>query len=418
MPKQIVILGALDSKGLEHAYLRDQIAAQGLDPFVVDFGVLGAPTFAPDISSAEVAAAAGADLAQLRATNDRGAALAAMARGAAATLLRLHAEGRVDGVVGMGGGGGSSVIATAMRALPLAVPKLLVSTMASGDTQPYVGTSNIAMMPAIVDVAGLNRISRQIISQAAGAIVGMARIEPPAVGGERPLVAASMFGNTTACVDRCRAAIEAAGYEVLVFHATGAGGRTMEALVREGFISGVLDITTTEWADELAGGVLSAGPTRLEAAGAAGVPQLVVPGCIDMVNFGPQASVPERYADRQLYAWNSTVTLMRTTVGENAELGRIFAEKLNAARGLVHVLIPLRGYSILDSPGERFWEPEADAAFVGALRADLRADIPIEELDLNINDSAFAERAVTIMLELLRESGRQGDRERGRQGEC
>jgi uncharacterized protein (UPF0261 family) len=302
----------------------------------------------------------------------------------------------------MGGGGGSSVIATAMRALPLAVPKLLVSTMASGDTQPYVGTSNIAMLPAVVDVAGLNRISRQIIAHAAGAIVGMARAGQPAATADRPLVAASMFGNTTACVDRCRAAIEAAGYEVLVFHATGTGGRTMEALVREGFISGVLDITTTEWADELAGGALSAGPARLEAAGAVGVPQLVVPGCIDMVNFGPQASVPARYAARQLYAWNPTVTLMRTTPEENAELGRIFAEKLNAACGPTHVLIPLGGYSILDSPGERFWNPEADAAFVQALRADLRADIPVEELDLNINDPLFAERAVAVMLDLLR----------------
>jgi uncharacterized protein (UPF0261 family) len=401
MSKQIIILGALDSKGAEYAYLREQITAQGFETLVIDFGVLGEPGFAPDIGSAEVATAAGSDLAQLRAANDRGAALATMASGAAAVVRRLHAEGWVGGVIGMGGGGGSSVIATAMRTLPISVPKLLVSTMASGDTQPYVGTSNIAMLPAIVDVAGLNRISRQVIGQAAGAIAGMARVKAPAASGDRPLIAASMFGNTTACVDRCRAAIEAAGYEVLVFHATGTGGRTMEALVREGFISGVLDITTTEWADELAGGVLSAGPARLEAAGAAGVPQLVVPGCIDMVNFGPQESVPARYADRQLYAWNPSVTLMRTTVEENAELGRIFAEKLNAAHGPVHVLIPLRGYSILDSPGERFWNPQADRAFVDALRADLHAEIPVEMLDLNINDPAFAERAVEVMLELL-----------------
>jgi uncharacterized protein (UPF0261 family) len=401
MSKQIIILGALDSKGAEYAYLREQITAQGFETLVIDFGVLGEPGFAPDIRSAEVATAAGSELAQLRAANDRGAALATMAKGAAAVVRRLHDEGWVGGVIGMGGGGGSSVIATAMRALPISVPKLLVSTMASGDTQPYVGTSNIAMLPAIVDVAGLNRISRQVIGQAAGAIAGMARVKAPAASGDRPLIAASMFGNTTACVDRCRAAIEAAGYEVLVFHATGTGGRTMEALVREGFISGVLDITTTEWADELAGGVLSAGPTRLEAAGAAGVPQLVVPGCIDMVNFGPQESVPDRYADRQLYAWNPSVTLMRTTVEENAELGRIFAKKLNAAHGPVHVLIPLRGYSILDSPGERFWNPQADRAFVDALRADLRAELPVEMLDLNINDPAFAERAVEVMLELL-----------------
>jgi uncharacterized protein (UPF0261 family) len=399
--KSIIILGALDSKGAEHAYLREQIAALGAETLLIDFGVLGEPTVLPDIGSSALATAAGTSLAALRSANDRGAALATMAQGAAAVVQRLHAETPIGGIVGLGGGGGSSVIASAMRALPLAVPKLLVSTMASGDVRPYVGLSNMTMMPAIVDVQGLNRISRQIISQAAGAIVGMARTQVEPVANERPLLAASMFGNTTACVGRCQAALEAAGYEVLVFHATGSGGQTMESLVRDGFFRGVLDITTTEWADELAGGVLSAGPTRLEAAGAAGVPQLVVPGCIDMVNFGPRASVPERYNGRQFYEWNPTVTLMRTTPEENAELGRIFAAKLNAAQGPVHVLIPLKGYSILDSPGERFWNPEADRAFVAALRADLRGNIPLEEIDANINDAVFADRAVELMLGML-----------------
>lgn len=401
MTKPIVIVGALDSKGAEHAFLRDQIAAGGVGALVVDIGVVGEPPFKPDVSSAEVAAAAGVELAALRAANDRGAALAAMARGAAATLLRLHAEGRVGGVVGLGGGGGSSVIAAAMRALPLDVPKLLVSTMASGDVRPYVGTRNVTIMPAVVDVAGLNRVSRQIFSHAAGAIVGMVRAGVVESAADRPLLAASMFGNTTACVDQCRMALDAAGYEVLVFHATGSGGQAMESLVRDGLVAGVLDITTTEWADELAGGVLSAGPERLDAAGAAGVPQVVAPGCIDMVNFGPRATLPERYEGRQVYEWNSAVTLMRTTAEENAQLGRIFARKLNAARGPARVLVPLRGFSILDSPGERFWNPDADAAFVAALRADLRPDIPVEALDANINDAAFAERAVALMLGML-----------------
>jgi uncharacterized protein (UPF0261 family) len=401
MTKRIAIFGALDTKGAEFAFLRDQIQSHGAMTLVVDIGVIGEPSFAPDISAAEVARAAGADLAQLRAEHDRGQAMATMARGAAEIARQLHAEGRIDAAIGMGGGGGGSVIASALRALPLHVPKLLVFTLAAGDMKPYIGIRNVTVMPAIVDVAGLNRVSRQIFSHAAGAIVGMARAAVPAAD-ERPILAASMFGNTTPCVDRARATLEGAGYEVLVFHATGAGGQTMEALIQDGFVRGVLDVTTTEWADEIAGGVLSAGPERLDAAGQAGVPQVVAPGCLDMANFGPRAAMPAQYQDRQLYEWNPTVTLMRTTAEENSRMGRVFAEKLNAARGPVRVLIPLGGFSILDSPGERFWNPEADAAFVAALRADLRPDIPIEELDANINDPQFADRAAAALLEMLR----------------
>jgi uncharacterized protein (UPF0261 family) len=400
MTNRIAIIGALDTKGAEFAYLRDQIHAYGVATIVLDIGVMGEPPFAPDIASAKIARAAGADLAQLRAANDRGGAMAAMARGAAVVVRRLYESGEIQSIVGMGGSGGASVIATAMRALPLAAPKLLVFTLAAGDMKPYLGSRNITVMPSIVDVAGLNRVSRQIFNHAAGAIVGMTQAAvPPA--DDRPILAASMFGNTTPCVDRARAALEAAGYEVLVFHATGTGGETMEALIGDGFVSGVLDITTTEWADELAGGILSAGLARLDAAGQAGVPQVVAPGCLDMVNFGPRATVPQRHQDRQFYEWNPSVTLMRTTAEENAQLGRIFAEKLNAARGPARVLIPLRGFSMLDSPGERFWDPAADAAFVRELRAHLRADMPVEELDLNINDPQFADRASALLLGML-----------------
>jgi uncharacterized protein (UPF0261 family) len=400
MTTRIVIIGALDTKGVEFAFLRDQIQRQGVETLVVNIGVIGEPGFAPDISAAEVARAAGIELAQLREEHDRGQAMATMAGGAAEIARQLHAEGRIDGVIGMGGSGGASVITAAMRALPVSVPKLLVFTLAAGDMKPYVGSRNITVMPSIVDVAGLNRVSRQIFSHAAGAIVGMAHAAVPAVE-DRPLLAASMFGNTTTCVDRARAALEAAGYEVLVFHATGIGGQTMEALIQDGFVSGVLDVTTTEWADEIAGGMLSAGPTRLDAAAQAGVPQVVAPGCLDMANFGPRAGMPAQYQDRQLYEWNPTVTLMRTTADENARMGRIFAEKLNAARGPAKVLIPLRGFSMLDSPGERFWDPEADAAFVAALRADLRPEIGVETMDANINDPQFADRATALLLEML-----------------
>jgi uncharacterized protein (UPF0261 family) len=289
-----------------------------------------------------------------------------------------------------------------MRALPVGVPKVMVSTVASGDTRPFVGTKDITMMYSVVDVAGVNRISRQIIANAAAAIAGMAGVELSAEAADRPLIAASMFGNTTKCVDRCRANMEAHGYEVLVFHATGAGGQTMESLVADGFIAGVFDVTTTEWADELAGGVLSAGPHRLEASARHGVPAVVAPGCLDMVNFWAVETVPERYRERNLYKWNPNVTLMRTTPDENARLGRIIAEKLNASTGPVALLLPLRGLSQLDSEGNPYWWPEADRALFDALKSNLREDIPVHEVDANINDPLFADTAVEVLLGLMK----------------
>ncbi|WP_025745827.1 Tm-1-like ATP-binding domain-containing protein [Kallotenue papyrolyticum] len=401
----VAVVGALDTKAGEYAFLCERLKATGIEPLVINFGVMGTPGVSPAIDAAEVATAGGADLQALRAANDRGAALAAMARGVATLLRRLYEEGRIQGAIGMGGSGGSSVIAAGLQALPVGVPKLLLSTVAAGDTRPYVGARDVVMMPSVVDIAGLNRLSRRIIANAAGALAGMLAVDLPAEQGDRPLIAASMFGNTTPCVDQARAIIEQHGYEVLVFHATGTGGKIMESLIADGFIAGVLDITTTEWADEVCGGVFSAGSSRLESAAARGVPQVVVPGCIDMVNFGPRSTVPERYRDRLFYEWNPTVTLMRTTPEENARMGEIFADKLNRATGPVRVLIPLRGFSMLDSPGERFWDPAADAAFVQALTARLRPDIPVEQHELNINDPAFAERVATALLELLTTAG-------------
>jgi uncharacterized protein (UPF0261 family) len=280
----------------------------------------------------------------------------------------------------------------------------MLSTVAAGDTRPYVGTKDIAMLYSVVDVAGINRLSAAILTNAAGAVVGMAEAEPPRRQGgtEKPLIAASMFGNTTACVDRARKSLEEAGYEVLVFHATGSGGQTMESLIADGFIAGVFDVTTTEWADELAGGVFSAGPTRLEASARRGVPAVVAPGCLDMVNFWAVETVPEKYRDRNLYRWNPNVTLMRTTPEENARLGRIIAEKLNASTGPLAVLLPLKGLSQLDSEGNPYWWPEADRALFDALKAHLRPDIPVRELDANINDPLFADTAVEILLGLMR----------------
>ena len=400
MAKTIALLGALDTKGEEFRFVKELIEARGHKTLVIDIGVIGDPAFPPDVDRDEVARAGGSDIKTLQERKDRGEAMRVMSAGAAVIVRRLYDEGRFDGILSMGGSGGTAVATAGLRALPVGVPKVMVSTVAGGDVSAYVGTRDITMMPSVVDVAGFNRISRQIYANAAGAICGMVETEPPPAE-EKPLIAASMFGNTTPCVDRARKIMEEHGYEVLVFHATGTGGRTMESLIEDGYIAGVLDITTTEWADELCGGVLSAGPTRLEAAAKTGVPQVVVPGCIDMVNFWAMDTVPEQYRNRNLYEWNPNVTLMRTTVEENRRLGEIFAEKLNQATGPVAVFIPLRGVSMLDSEGEPFWDPEADKAFRDALKANLREDIPVYELDANINDPEFAEAVANKLLEFL-----------------
>jgi uncharacterized protein (UPF0261 family) len=401
----ILILGAFDTKAREYAFLRDAIVRQGRDVLTVNTGVLSSTDLFPvDIEADEVARAAGGDLAALRANRDRGQAMGAMAAGAAAVVRQLHAEGRVAGIVGMGGSGGSSVVTAAMRALPVGVPKVCVSTVAGGDTAPYVGLKDVTLIPSITDVAGLNRISRMILTRAAGAIVGMVNASVAEVDDDRPIIAASMFGNTTQCVDRCRELLDGAGYEVLVFHATGTGGRTMESLIDEGLVDACLDITTTEWADTVCGGVFDAGEDRLSAAGRRGIPHLIVPGCIDMANFGPIATVPQKYRDagRKLYEWNPSVTLMRTNVEENRRMGQVFAEKANAAKGPVAFLIPLKGVSILDGDGQPFCDREADRAMFAALKENLRPGIQVVEMDANINDPAFAEKAVEMMLSLIK----------------
>ena len=398
----IAIFGALDTKGVEFAFLKSEIEKKGCRTFVVDTGVLGAPVFKPDISRGEVAQAGGAKLTTLMERNDRGEAIAVMTRGAASIARKLRTDGTCGGIIAMGGGAGTVIGTAAMRELPVGFPKLMVSTVASGDVGAYVGTSDITMMPSIVDVAGLNRISRVIISNAAAAICGMASNVVPVCREEKPLIAATMFGNTTPAVDHARHILEENGYEVLVFHATGTGGKTMEALIRDGYFAGVLDITTTEWADELCGGVLGAGPDRLSAAADSGVPQVVVPGCIDMCNFWAPKTVPDKYKERIFYHWNPNVTLMRTTPEENARMAHIFVEKLNSASGPVTVMIPVRGFSQLDLEGKPFFWPEANQAFIDTLRANLRKDIPLVEMDADINDPAFSGKSAEVLLTMLR----------------
>jgi uncharacterized protein (UPF0261 family) len=400
----IAILGTFDTKGVEHAFVADQIRARGHETLLIDVGTIGEPGLHPDITRAEVAAAAGADSAALAAKKDRGEAVTAMARGAPMVLSKLADAGRIQGVISLGGGGGTAIGTAAMRALPIGFPKVMVSTLASGNTAPYVGVKDIVMFPSIVDIAGLNRISRTLLARAAGAICGMVEISPPAVA-DKPVIVASQFGNTTPCIDRARQLLEQAGFEVVVFAAVGAGGRTMESLIESGMVAGVLDVTTTEWADELVGGVLSAGPTRLEAAARRGVPAVVSTGCLDMVNFGPPETVPAKFRDRRFYQHNPQVTLMRTTPEENRELGRVLAEKLNLSTGPVTVLLPLRGGSMISAPGGPFHWPQADAALYDSLRGQLRADIPVKTLDCNVNDPPFAQTCARELLRMLRPRG-------------
>jgi uncharacterized protein (UPF0261 family) len=322
-----------------------------------------------------------------------------MTRGATEVIKRLYAEGRLNGILGVGGSGGSSIVAAAMQALPVGVPKMLVSTMASGDTRPYVATFDIAMMYSVVDISGINGLSEKILTNAAAGIAGMAKASAAFVSKiePKPLIGATMFGVTTPCVTTAREWLEAHGYEVLVFHATGAGGQSMEALMQAGFITGALDATTTELADELIGGVLSAGPDRLEMAGSLGIPQVVSLGALDMCNFGPRETVPAQFNDRNLYVHNATVTLMRTTEQECAELGRIIARKLNLAKGPLTVFIPLGGISMIAVPGAPFYDAAADAALIRELKAGLRPDVEVVESTAEINDPAFA----TAMAERL-----------------
>jgi len=410
----VALVGTLDTKGQDYAFLAGRLRAAGAQVIVIDAGTGEPDGLAPDIDGEAVAAAAGTTRAELRAAADRGRAVTAMGRGAAAVVADLVARGRVGGVLAAGGSGGSSIAAQVMAGLPVGLPKLLVSTMASGDVSPYVGAKDVCIMYSVTDVAGINRISRLVLGNAAAAMAGMVAaqavqaaqgVQSETDSGDRPLIAASMFGVTTPAVETARARLAELGYEVLVFHATGAGGRALEALAEARLLSGVLDLTTTELADDLVGGVLSAGPDRLTAAGAAGVPQVIAPGALDMVNFGPPATVPGRFSGRLFFEHNPTVTLMRTTREEMAELGARIGRKAAAATGPAEVFWPERGISALDADGQPFWDPAADAACLAALdRALTPAGRVLRRVDAHINDPRFA----TLMADRLHQMITEG----------
>ncbi len=400
--KTIAVAGTFDSKSREFLFVKEQIEKLGLKTLTIHTGVFE-PGFTPDIDNVRVAEAAGKSIDRLKDSKDRGEAMAVLSEGTKQLVSTLYQEGAFDGIISLGGSGGTSLVTPAMQALPIGVPKVMVSTMASGETSQYVGTSDIVMMPSVVDVAGLNAISMRIFSNAVHAIVGMVTNATELPESEKPLVAASMFGVTTPCVDKAKAYLEAEGYEVLVFHATGTGGKSMEALIEAGYFKGVLDVTTTEWCDELVGGVLTAGDKRLEAAGRAGVPQVVSVGAVDMVNFGPYDTIPKAFEGRLFYKHNPTVTLMRTTVEENRSVGSVIAEKLNGANGKTALLLPLKGVSLIDGIGQPFYGPEEDAALFETLRREIDADkVSLIEIDAAINDDAFALAAAKKLVELMR----------------
>lgn len=399
----VALVGTLDTKGEEYSYLRDRVERAGCSVLMINAGVMADPDYHVDYTRAAVAAAAGCDVDEL-VTTDRGRAVATQARGAAAIVRELLAERKIEGLLGMGGSGGSAIVATAMRELPVGVPKLLVSTMASGDTSPYVDISDVTMMYSVVDLAGINQLSARILANAAAAISGMARGYEAyhRSDSDRPQVGATMYGTTTPCVNVARDYLEERGYEVLVFHATGPGGRSMEALMESGDITGVLDVTTTELMDEIAGGTMTAGPDRLEMAGTLGLPQVVAPGGTDQITFRPPSAVPEEYRRRRWYEHNHAITLVRSNADEMARCGRLVAEKLNRAIGPVAVFVPLRGFSEYASSGGVFHDPDADQALIEALRTHLDEKVERIEMDTDINDPAFAVAMARKLDELYR----------------
>lgn len=398
----VLLIGTLDTKGIEFRFVRDLLHREGVEVLVLDAGVLGPPVFAPDITREAVFRAAGTSLERVTQTKDRGQAVTLAAQGAAKLAVELHDTGRLDGVLGLGGSAGTTIATAAMRALPFGLPKLMVSTLASGQVKPYVGVRDILMMHSVVDISGLNRISRTVLSNAASAMAGMVKHKPFAPQSvDKALITATMFGVTTLCVENARTIVENNGYEVLVFHATGTGGMTMESFISDGLIQGVLDLTTTELADELVGGVLSAGSERLTAAGLRGIPQVISLGALDMVNFGTPDSVPEKFKGRRFYQHNPTVTLMRTTPEENDQLGKEIAHKASAAKGPTAILVPRRGVSAIDKEGQPFWWPEADRALFDSIQLWCGSNVKLIELDMHINDPEFSQAAAATLLNML-----------------
>lgn len=400
--KKVLIVGTLDTKGDEFSFLNDVIKSQGVDTIVVDAGIFE-PVFTPNISNLVVCEKSGHDLEKLREENDRGTNVKAMAEGSAKVVAELLEQDEIGGFISLGGSGGSSIAAEVIKILPVGLPKILVSTMGAGDVSPYVGVKDVMMMYSIVDVAGLNNILKEVLTNAGLAIAGIVKNKKPIEKSIKPLIGATMFGVTTPCVTTAREYLEEHGYEVVVFHATGAGGKSLESLIESGYFAGVLDITTTEWCDELVGGVLNAGPYRMDAAALNGIPQVVSVGALDMVNFGPVDSVPSKFKGRNFYEHNSTVTLMRTNVEENIELGKIIGKKVSQSINDAAFFIPLKGVSMIDIDGMPFVGKEEDEALFDSLRKNINSSkVELIEMNNHINENEFAIAMAKKLIELMK----------------
>lgn len=399
----IVIFGCFDTKGEEFAFLRECILAQGEKVKTINTGIMGTTEHFPvDIEADRVALEGGFTLTDLRQAGDRGHAVEIMGKGIAKVVAKLIKEGSIKAVIGMGGGAGTFIALTTMQEIPLGIPKLCITTLAGKDLSRLMGSKDIILMPSIVDVAGLNSILKLLIQQAAAAICAMTKVVPTEDKITSGSIAISLFGNTNACVEMCSELLKEQGYEVFTFHANGVGGKTMESLIREGVFDAVLDITTTELADELCGGVCSAGPDRLNAAAEMGIPQVVVPGCLDMVNFFQKDTVPEHYKSRELYSWAPIVTLMRTNEEENRMLGEKLAQKLNRSTGATTILLPLKGLSQIDAEGGVFYHPEINQVLFDAIKKLVHETVNVVEVEAHINDKKFAETSVETLLKMIK----------------
>ncbi len=401
MDRAIYLIATMDSKGHEADFVAQCLRNAGLAVVTIDVGTKDAPTVTPDIAREQVLACHPSNSTPALGDLDRGQAVTLLSEALVEFLRQEFATDRLLGVLGLGGTGGTALIAPAMRALPIGVPKLLVSTVASGNTAPYVGCCDIALMPSVVDVAGLNCVSRQVLANAAHALAGMVAHRVP-VESTRPTVGMTMFGVTTRCVTQVRERLESRGYDCLVFHATGTGGQAMEKLVESGLVGGVLDITTTEVADEIVGGVFKAGPARFDVIFQREIPYVMSLGALDMVNFGSRETVPPEFRERRLHVHNSQVTLMRTTAEENRQFARWMAAKINRSIAPFMLLIPEKGVSMLDAPEQPFYDPAADRALFEELEAAIDASPTrrIRRVPAHINDPQFAEALLAAFNEI------------------
>jgi uncharacterized protein (UPF0261 family) len=399
--KTIVLLGRLDSKGKEYAYVKDLILRGGFDVIVVDVGTRGDPHFEPQISREEVAKAAGVKIEDVVDPTDENKEIRVMMEGAPKIAQRLRDSGRLDGILCLGGSRGTAIGTAAMRALPFGLPKVMVSTIASGDMRPYIGIKDITLVHSVTDIVGLNRMTKRLLTYAAGAVMGAVAADTGLEVSDKPLIAMSSMGGINRAVFSAQKILEDKGFEVVAFHTVGTGGRALEEAVEQGLIDGVLDLVTHEVTDHLYGGYCDAGPARLEAAGKKGLPQVIVPGCLDFIVFSPPEKIPESLRERQVYRHTPEVAIVRANKDEMASVGKTIAEKLNRALGPVIVVIPNQGFSPANRPGKPLYDPEADRAFAEALRQNLRPSIRIVEVDAHINDERFAKGAVDLLCELM-----------------